>query len=89
MIISSVQCLPNDTKLFSFFAVGPYHPYLDTLSSMFQTESVFAMSRMTLLPPMRFQRTTLYYDNNNIYMTTTMVGEARTLSKSNTQLNIY
>ena len=89
MIISSVQCLPNDTELFSFFAVGPYHPYLDTLSSMFQTESVFAMSRMTLLPPMRFQRTTLYYDNNNIYMTTTMVGEARTLSKSNTQLNIY
>ena len=89
MVFSSVQGLPNDPELFSFFAIGPYHPYLDTLSSMFQTESVFAMSRMTLLPPMRFQRTTLYYDNNNIYITTTMVGEPRILSKSNTQLNIY
>ena len=63
------------------FVTGPYHPYLDTKTEMFQSEMVFAMSRLTLLPPLRFQRTTLYYDSNNVYVTSTMVGEARLLSK--------
>ena len=45
------------------------------------------MSRLTLLPPLKFQRTSLYHDNNNIYVTTTMVGETRILSKSTIFLN--
>ena len=57
------------------FVSGPYHPYLDASTSMFQTEVVFAMARLTRLPPLRFQRTRLDYDRKNVYITTTMVGE--------------
>lgn len=56
--------------------LGPYHPYLDTKVDMFRDEVNFAMSRISTLPPLRFQRTRIDYDNDNIYVTTTMVGNA-------------
>ena len=61
--------------------LGPYHPYLDTETNMFQVEAVFAMARFTSLPPLRFQRTRLDYDRDNIYITSTVVGQPQVPSK--------
>ena len=68
------DCAQKKKHLFCSIS-GPYHPFLDTQTDMFRLESVFALSRITGLEPVRFQRTRLDWDIDNIYITTTMVGQ--------------
>ena len=77
----------NIVMIFSYSAPFGYYPYLDE----YPDESVdylrdlvmFAMARITTLPPLRFQRTRVEWDANNIYVTTTMVGDGDIPSKLN------
>ena len=74
--LTSIQTTWLCTKSHLFCSIsGPYHPFLDTQTDMFRLESVFALSRITGLEPVRFQRTRLDWDIDNIYITTTMVGQ--------------
>ncbi|XP_045160097.2 uncharacterized protein LOC123525262 isoform X2 [Mercenaria mercenaria] len=63
----------QNTKQFQITFPGKYEEYLSTSTKMFLIEATFIMSRLSGASIHRFQRTRLDHDNDNIYLTSSLV----------------
>ena len=60
---------------------GKYHPALDSSTNIFLIEAIFKMSNLSGAQVLRFQRPQINYDNENVYLTATLVEQTDTLCK--------
>ncbi|XP_046353474.2 uncharacterized protein LOC124133217 [Haliotis rufescens] len=54
----------------------PFHPYLDTVQTLFERETLAMMSDDTFASPIRFQEPQLNYNLDSVSITVTLLGQA-------------
>ncbi|CAG5116876.1 unnamed protein product, partial [Candidula unifasciata] len=66
---------PDERKSFVIiFKDQPYHPNLDEVSSAFLSSALDKLAELTYTSPISFQRATLTYDDDDVYLIVTALG---------------
>ncbi|KAL3868291.1 hypothetical protein ACJMK2_041117 [Sinanodonta woodiana] len=66
---------PEQQQHFQITFNQMFHPALDTMQEIFLLESQLFLAKATTASPLRFQRTQIDHDDNNVYLTSTLLGQ--------------